>query len=166
MGSISTARCGAKVPSVIPSSTIPARPLLRSATRTGRCISPWSTRTRPRPSAASNSTAGLRSSTSSVTPSNRSIGSFTKTLQGVGGALGGPLTAYTYDWNMLPIGQGAVAEGAGNLQGLSAACRTRRATNLDQVMHQVDARPTPRVIDGQSRNVGRRVMRPARLSLP
>jgi len=24
---------------------------------------------------------------------------------GIGGALGGPLTAYQYDWNMLPIGQ-------------------------------------------------------------
>ena len=24
---------------------------------------------------------------------------------GMGGALGGPLTAYVYDWNMLPIGQ-------------------------------------------------------------
>ena len=24
---------------------------------------------------------------------------------GVGGALGGPVTAYVYDWNMLPIGQ-------------------------------------------------------------
>jgi arylsulfatase len=23
----------------------------------------------------------------------------------IGGALGGPLTAYQYDWNMLPIGQ-------------------------------------------------------------
>ena len=28
-----------------------------------------------------------------------------KTLFGQGGALGGPLTAYVYDWNMLPIGQ-------------------------------------------------------------
>ncbi len=23
----------------------------------------------------------------------------------IGGALGGPLTAYHYDWNMLPVGQ-------------------------------------------------------------
>ena len=28
-----------------------------------------------------------------------------KTLFGQGGALAGPLTAYVYDWNMLPIGQ-------------------------------------------------------------
>ena len=24
---------------------------------------------------------------------------------GMGGALGGPVTAYVYDWNLLPIGQ-------------------------------------------------------------
>ena len=24
---------------------------------------------------------------------------------GIGGALAGPVTAYVYDWNMLPIGQ-------------------------------------------------------------
>ena len=28
-----------------------------------------------------------------------------KTVQGQGGALAGPVTAYEYDWNMLPIGQ-------------------------------------------------------------
>jgi len=38
-------------------------------------------------------------------PFETSIGSDTKTLQGMGGALAGPVTAYVYDWNMLPIGQ-------------------------------------------------------------
>ena len=38
-------------------------------------------------------------------PFETSIGEHTKTLFGAGGALGGPLTAYVYDWNMLPIGQ-------------------------------------------------------------
>ena len=28
-----------------------------------------------------------------------------KTALGLGGALGGPVTAFLYDWNMLPIGQ-------------------------------------------------------------
>jgi len=27
------------------------------------------------------------------------------TMFGMGGALAGPLTAYVYDWNVLPIGQ-------------------------------------------------------------
>ncbi|MEH6834184.1 MULTISPECIES: arylsulfatase [Falsihalocynthiibacter] len=38
-------------------------------------------------------------------PFETSVGSQLKTLQGVGGALAGPVTAYAYDWNLLPIGQ-------------------------------------------------------------
>jgi arylsulfatase A-like enzyme len=38
-------------------------------------------------------------------PFETSIGEHTKTLMGTGGALAGPVTAYQYDWNMLPIGQ-------------------------------------------------------------
>ena len=38
-------------------------------------------------------------------PFETSIGSQYKTLFGQGGALAGPVTAYVYDWNMLPIGQ-------------------------------------------------------------
>jgi arylsulfatase A-like enzyme len=38
-------------------------------------------------------------------PFETSIGSHNKTFEGMGGALGGPITAYVYDWNMLPIGQ-------------------------------------------------------------
>ena len=38
-------------------------------------------------------------------PFETAVGETTKTFQGMGGALGGPLTAYEYDWNMLPLGQ-------------------------------------------------------------
>jgi arylsulfatase A-like enzyme len=38
-------------------------------------------------------------------PFETSIGEQYKTLLGMGGALAGPVTAYLYDWNMLPIGQ-------------------------------------------------------------
>jgi len=38
-------------------------------------------------------------------PFETSIGEHTKTFQGYGGALGGPVTAYVYDWNVLPLGQ-------------------------------------------------------------
>jgi hypothetical protein len=38
-------------------------------------------------------------------PFETSIGQQIKTLMGVGGAIAGPVTAYQYDWNMLPIGQ-------------------------------------------------------------
>ena len=38
-------------------------------------------------------------------PFETSIGEQIKTLIGEGGALAAPVTAYVYDWNMLPIGQ-------------------------------------------------------------
>jgi arylsulfatase A-like enzyme len=38
-------------------------------------------------------------------PFEQAVGINQKTAQSAGGALGGPTTAYAYDWNMLPIGQ-------------------------------------------------------------
>ena len=38
-------------------------------------------------------------------PFETSVGEQLKTLTGQGGALAGPMTAYVYDWNLLPIGQ-------------------------------------------------------------
>ena len=38
-------------------------------------------------------------------PFEQAVGIDQKTAMGLGGALGGPVTAYQYDWNMLPIGQ-------------------------------------------------------------
>jgi arylsulfatase len=38
-------------------------------------------------------------------PFEQAVGMEQKTVMGFGGALGGPSTAYQYDWNMLPIGQ-------------------------------------------------------------
>jgi arylsulfatase len=38
-------------------------------------------------------------------PFETSIGEQIKTLMGTGGAIAAPVTAYQYDWNMLPIGQ-------------------------------------------------------------
>jgi arylsulfatase A-like enzyme len=38
-------------------------------------------------------------------PFEQAVGVSQKTVQGFGGALGGPVTAFVYDWNMLPIGQ-------------------------------------------------------------
>ena len=38
-------------------------------------------------------------------PFEQAVGLQQKTAMGLGGALGGPLTAFQYDWNMLPIGQ-------------------------------------------------------------
>ena len=38
-------------------------------------------------------------------PFEQAVGISQKTVMGIGGALGGPLSAFLYDWNMLPIGQ-------------------------------------------------------------
>lgn len=38
-------------------------------------------------------------------PFEQAVGQNEKTALGLGGALAGPVTAYLYDWNMLPIGQ-------------------------------------------------------------
>jgi arylsulfatase A-like enzyme len=38
-------------------------------------------------------------------PFEQAVGIDQKTAMGLGGALGGPATAFLYDWNMLPIGQ-------------------------------------------------------------
>jgi arylsulfatase A-like enzyme len=38
-------------------------------------------------------------------PFEQAVGESQKTIAGIAGALGGPVTAYLYDWNMLPIGQ-------------------------------------------------------------
>jgi arylsulfatase len=38
-------------------------------------------------------------------PFEGSVGFEPKTLLGQGGALAGPVTAYIYDWNIIPIGQ-------------------------------------------------------------
>ena len=38
-------------------------------------------------------------------PFEQAVGIDQKTAMSLGGALGGPVTAFQYDWNMLPIGQ-------------------------------------------------------------
>jgi arylsulfatase A-like enzyme len=38
-------------------------------------------------------------------PFETSVGEQLKTVTGLGGALAGPVTAYVYDWNLLPLGQ-------------------------------------------------------------
>ncbi|HVO33361.1 MAG TPA: arylsulfatase, partial [Elusimicrobiota bacterium] len=38
-------------------------------------------------------------------PFEQAVGESQKTVAGLGGALAGPVTAFIYDWNMLPIGQ-------------------------------------------------------------
>jgi arylsulfatase len=69
-------------------------------------------------------------------PFETSIGQQEKTLMGVGGALAGPVTAYQYDWNLLPMGQALW------LQELETyinfpPLQNPASYNLDQVIQQV-----------------------------
>jgi arylsulfatase len=69
-------------------------------------------------------------------PFETSIGQQTKTLMGQGGSIAGPVTAYQYDWNMLPLGQALwlrELETYVNFPPLQAPS----SYNLEQVMQQV-----------------------------
>lgn len=69
-------------------------------------------------------------------PFETSVGDQQKTLFGYAGALAAPVTAYVYDWNMLPIGQALW------LKELETYIKfpplqSPGSYNLDQVMAQV-----------------------------
>ncbi|MFO1132718.1 MAG: arylsulfatase [Hyphomicrobiales bacterium] len=69
-------------------------------------------------------------------PFETSIGHQIKTLFGMGGALAGPVTAYVYDWNILPLGQALW------LRELETYVKfpplqNPASYNLDQVLQQV-----------------------------
>ncbi|MDC9825321.1 arylsulfatase [Devosia sp. ZB163] len=71
-------------------------------------------------------------------PFETSVGSQLKTLFGQAGALAGPLTAYVYDWNMLPIGQALWLK---ELESYNTypPMQDPASYNLDQVLAQVKA---------------------------
>jgi len=69
-------------------------------------------------------------------PFETSIGSHTKTLIGMGGALAGPVTAYVYDWNMLPIGQQLWLKELETYVNFPPM-QNPASYNLEQVMQQV-----------------------------
>ena len=74
-------------------------------------------------------------------PFETSIGQQIKTLMGVGGAIAAPVTAYQYDWNMLPIGQALWLR---ELQSYIPfpPLQDPASYNLDQVMRQVQEMKT------------------------
>ena len=69
-------------------------------------------------------------------PFETSIGEQIKTLMGLGGAIAAPVTAYQYDWNMLPIGQALWLK---HLQTYIdfPPLQDPASYNLEQVMQQV-----------------------------
>jgi arylsulfatase A-like enzyme len=69
-------------------------------------------------------------------PFEASIGDHTKTMFGVAGALAGPVTAYVYDWNMLPIGQALWLKELETYIDFPML-QNPASYNLDQVLQQV-----------------------------
>jgi arylsulfatase A-like enzyme len=69
-------------------------------------------------------------------PFETSVGDQQKTLFGLGGALAGPVTAYVYDWNMLPIGQQLWLKDLETYVDFPPL-QNPASYNLDQVMQQV-----------------------------
>ncbi len=69
-------------------------------------------------------------------PFETSVGDQQKTLFGLAGALAGPVTAYVYDWNMLPIGQQLWLKDLQTYVDFPPL-QNPASYNLDQVMQQV-----------------------------
>jgi arylsulfatase len=71
-------------------------------------------------------------------PFETAIGEQAKTLFGMAGALAGPMTAYVYDWNLLPMGQALWLK---ELQTYIdyPPMQDPASYNLDQVLAQVQA---------------------------
>ena len=90
---------------VTPSSTTRTRHRRRCGTRTGRCTTPCRPPTRPARWWRRRPMAGPWWTTSSAIRSRSRAGWTIQNPSCNGGALAAPMTAYLYDWNMLPLGQ-------------------------------------------------------------
>jgi arylsulfatase len=71
-------------------------------------------------------------------PFEQAVGLGQKTAMSIGGALAGPVTAYQYDWNMLPIGQQLWLQWFETLQKFPPL-QAPASYNLTQVMEQIKA---------------------------
>ena len=75
-------------------------------------------------------------------PSEQAVGPDQKTAMGLGGALAVPITAYIYDWNMLPIGQQLWLKELESYKQFPPM-QSPASYNLEQVMEQVRSTGSP-----------------------
>jgi arylsulfatase len=71
-------------------------------------------------------------------PFEQAVGLNVKSALGQGGALGGPVTAFLYDWNLLPIGQQLWLKWFETLEAFPPL-QAPASYNLTQVMEQLKA---------------------------
>jgi arylsulfatase len=76
-------------------------------------------------------------------PFEQAVGLDQKTAMGLGGALAGPVTAFQYDWNMLPIGQLLWLKELESYREYPPM-QTPASYNLEQIMEQVKKATVPR----------------------
>nr|WP_272884914.1 arylsulfatase [Candidatus Rhodoblastus alkanivorans] len=74
-------------------------------------------------------------------PFETSVGIEQKSAMALGGALGGPVTAFQYDWNMLPIGQQLWLKELESYKEFPPL-QAPESYNLDQIIAQVKAAST------------------------
>jgi arylsulfatase len=71
-------------------------------------------------------------------PFEQAVGVELKSAMGLGGALAAPMTAFQYDWNMLPIGQQLWLKWFETLREFPPL-QAPASYNLEQVMEQIKA---------------------------
>ncbi len=71
-------------------------------------------------------------------PFEQAVGVEQKSAMSLGGALGAPMTAFQYDWNMLPIGQQLWLEHLSSYEKYPPL-QAAESYNLSQVLEQVKA---------------------------
>ena len=121
------------------STTSRARRRRRCATRTGRCTTPCRSPGRPAGSCRSTPFHFTLVQNIKRDPFEQAVGIEQKSAMSMGGALAAPMTAFQYDWNMLPIGQQLWLRQLESLRRSSRRCRRRQATTSTQVLEQVKA---------------------------
>jgi hypothetical protein len=84
-------------------------------------------------------------------PFEQAVGVAQQTAMSLGGALGGPVTAFQYDWNMLPIGQQLWLKQLLSYKEFPPL-QTPEAYNLDGIIEQVKkaarSHPSDWIVDG------------------
>ncbi|MBB3772716.1 hypothetical protein FHS55_003337 [Angulomicrobium tetraedrale] len=85
-------------------------------------------------------------------PFEQAVGIDQKTVNGIGGALGSPLTAYIYDWNILPIGQQLWCTELMSYKAFPPM-QAPETSNLDGLLRQVQSAGHPS--DRSTRSAGR-----------
>ena len=91
-------------------------------------------------------------------PFEQAVGIDVKSAMGIGGALGAPMTAFQYDWNMLPIGQQLWLKELMSYQTYPPL-QAPETYNLTGILDQMKKVSRPRLAATDGRDDARRALR-------